>query len=147
MPVSGRFHSRHFGDMQHELKEFRLLRQQFQEVVFRVSFMSTRIGSVLILIVLGKATLRGDVIYLKNGDVIVAEKAWEEKDQVKYQVSSGIQTIPRATVKRLQGQKANPADPSHKQPLGVEVIRKMGAPAVISREQKTAPGSVTISIR
>src|SRR5215475_8537043 len=109
--------------------------------------MSTRIGSVLALMVLGGATLRGDVIYLKNGDVIVAEKAWEEGDQVKYQVSSGTQTIPRATVKRLQGQKANPADPSHKQPLGVEVIRGMGAPAVISREQKTAPGSVTISIR
>jgi Thioredoxin-like domain len=108
--------------------------------------MSTRIGSVLALMVLGGATLRGDVIYLKNGDVIVAEKAWEDGDQVKYQVSSGIQTIPRATVKRLQGQKANPADPSHKQPVGVEVIRGTGVPAAVSPEAKTTPGPTTTAI-
>src|SRR5262249_48028252 len=105
--------------------------------------MSRRIGSVLALILLGGATLRGDVIYLKNGNVIVAEKAWEEGDEVKYQVGSSTQTIPLARVKRLQGQKANPADPSHQQPVGVEVIRGMGAPTVISPEPKTVPGSAT----
>ena len=75
--------------------------------------MKTRIGLFFLgLVLFGALPLDGDVIYLKNGNVIVAEKAWEEGDQVKYQVASGIQTIPRGSVKRLQAQRANPADPA-----------------------------------
>jgi thiol:disulfide interchange protein len=107
--------------------------------------MNKPIASVLALLVLGGMSLRGDVIYLNNGNVIVAEKAWEEGDQVKYQVGSGTETIPRAAVKRLQGQKANPADPSHAQSVGVEVIRGTSAPAVTSAEPKT-PSSATTAI-
>jgi len=108
--------------------------------------MNIRIGLVLAGAVLGDASLHADVIYLNNGNVIVAEKAWEDGDQVKYQVSSGVQTIPRATVKRLQAQKANPADPSHKQAMEVEVIRGLGTPAVVLPESKTSPGSATTVI-
>ena len=108
--------------------------------------MKVIIGWFLAFMILGGSPLCGDVIYLNNGNIIVAEKAWEEGDQVKYQVSSGTQTIPRSTVKRLQGQKANPADPSHKQPVGIEIIRGTGAPAVTSPEPKNTAGSVTQAI-
>jgi thiol-disulfide isomerase/thioredoxin len=108
--------------------------------------MNSRIGLVLAVIVLKAAILRGDAIYLNNGNVIVAEKAWEEGDEVRYQVGSSTQTIPRAAVKRLQGQKATPADPSHKQPVGVEVIRGTSAPAVTSPEPKHIPSSATTAI-
>jgi thiol-disulfide isomerase/thioredoxin len=71
----------------------------------------------------GSFILHGDVIVLKNGNVLVVEKAWEEGDQVKYQTASGLQTIPLASVKRLQGQKVTPADPSHNQPVRAVVLR------------------------
>src|SRR5437870_237677 len=110
--------------------------------------MKTRIELALAFMVLGGALLRGDVIYLNNGNVIVAEKAWEEGDEVKYQTSSGVQTIERATVKRLQGQKANPADPSHRQSVRVEVIRgtTAPAPAPASAEAKRTAGPATTAI-
>ena len=108
--------------------------------------MKTRIELALAFMVLGGALLRGDVIYLNNGNVIVAEKAWEEGDEVKYQTSSGVQTIERATVKRLQGQKANPADPSHRQSVRVEVIRGTSSPAPASAEAKRSAGPATKAI-
>ena len=101
--------------------------------------MRTGTGGVVALVLLGGLPLCGDVIYLKNGNVIVAEKAWEEADQVKYQAGSGVQTIPRAAVKRLRGQKASPADRSRKQRVGVEVIRGTGAPAVASAGVRSTP--------
>ena len=76
--------------------------------------------------------LRGDVIYLKNGSVLLVEKAWEEGEQVKYQSASGVESIPRASVKRFQGHKATPADPSHNQTVHAEVIRGTETPAVSS---------------
>jgi len=108
--------------------------------------MKVLIGWFLAFMILGGSMLSGDVIYLNNGNVIVAEKVWEEGDQVKYQVGSGTQTIPRASVKRLQGQKANPADPSHKQPVGIEIIRGPGAPAATSPEPKNTAGPLTKTI-
>jgi thiol-disulfide isomerase/thioredoxin len=75
------------------------------------------------------SALHGDVIYLKNGNVLVVEKAREEGDQVKYETTSGLQTIPLASVKRLQVQKAVPSDPSRNQPMPVVVIRGQGTPA------------------
>ena len=77
--------------------------------------------------------LHGDVIYLKTGNVLVVEKAWQEGDQVKYQTASGLQTIPLASVKRLQGQKPAAADPSHNQAVQAVVIRGQGTPACTIR--------------
>jgi len=79
--------------------------------------------------VFGGFPLLGDVIYLKNGNVLVVEKAWEEGDQVKYQTAAGLQTIPLISVKRLQGQKPAAADPSRNQPVHAVVIRGQGKPA------------------
>ena len=119
--------------------------QGLERSLLRDEPMKVHIGLVLAFMILGGLPLRGDVIYLNNGNVIVAEKAWEEGDQVKYQAGSGTQTIPRAKVKRILGQKANPADPSFKKLVYVEVIRGTGAPAVTSAEAKS-PASWTAPV-
>ena len=87
--------------------------------------------------------LYGDVIYLKTGNVLVVEKAWQEGDQVKYQTASGVQTIPLASVKRLQGQKAAAADPSHNQAVQAVVIRGQGAPTAPPVAAKTPSKAVS----
>ncbi|MCI0622013.1 MAG: thioredoxin family protein [Acidobacteria bacterium] len=90
------------------------------------------------LLLFSSLLLWGDVIYLKNGNVLVVEKAWEEGDQVKYQLVSGVQTIPRASVKRLQSQKAVPADPSRNQSVKAVVIRGQGTAAAPSAAGKSS---------
>jgi len=87
--------------------------------------------------------LYGDVIYLKTGNVLVVEKAWQEGDQVKYQTASGLQTIPLASVKRLQGQKPAAADPSHNQAVQAVVIRGQGAPTAPPVAAKTPSKAVS----
>ena len=103
--------------------------------------MKNSLGLVLVFVLYGTLPLLADVIYLKNGSVMVVEKAWEDGDQIKYKVSSGTQSVPRTSVKRVQGQKANPADPSRKTPVGVEVIRGTSAPAAASANTKSPPGT------
>lgn len=66
------------------------------------------------------ATLRSDIIYFKNGGVLIVEKVWEEGDQVKYQTSSGVKAIPRNTVSKIKAQQAMPSpDPSA--PFGLAI--------------------------
>jgi len=89
-------------------------------------------------LILSSLMLHADVIYLKNGSVLVVQKAWEEGELVKYQTASGVQTLPLTSVKRLQGQKATPADPSHNQPVQAVVIRGQSVPAAPSAQVKTA---------
>ena len=79
--------------------------------------MKVRMRLSLVLVLSGAFSLFGDVIYLKNGSVLVVEKAWQEGDEVKYQAASGIQKIPRSDVKRIQEQKSTPADPSRNLPV------------------------------
>ena len=93
---------------------------------------------VAAFLVIGSLSLHADVIYLKNGNVLVVEKAWKEGDQVKYQAASGVQTIPLASVERLQSQKAVPADPSHNQSVQAVVIRGQGTPAAPSAAVKSS---------
>jgi len=84
------------------------------------------LGAVLLMVA---GALHGDVIYLKNGGVLVTEKAWQEGDQVEYQTASGIQTIQLSSVKTLQGQKPLPADPSRHRPMQAVVVRGQATPA------------------
>jgi len=107
--------------------------------------MKTFLGLSLCLVLSGTLALFGDLIYLKNGNVLVVDKSWEEGEDVKYQDASGIQKIPRADVKRIQKQKPTPADPSRDQPVRVEVIR--GAPTVTSTKAKNTSPTSTASIR
>ena len=113
--------------------------------------MKILIGLSLALVLSSTFTLFGDVIYLKNGSVLVVEKAWQEGDEVKYQNASGIQKIPRAEVKRIQEQKSTEADPSRDQPVKAEVIRGAPAPAPAPPKAKNAstvsPGSIRESAR
>lgn len=101
--------------------------------------------------VVGILPLRGDVIYLKDGNVLVVEKAWQEGDLVKYQTASGVQAIRLDSVKRLQGQKAAPADPSRNQPVQAMVIRGQGTPAspstVVKLSSKAAAADSRASAR
>ncbi|HEU0006959.1 MAG TPA: thioredoxin family protein [Terriglobia bacterium] len=90
------------------------------------------------VVMFGAFPLHGDVIYLKSGNVLLVEKVWQEGDQVKYQTASGLQTIPLASVKRLQGQKPAAADPSRNQPVKAVVIRGQGTPASAPAVAKTA---------
>jgi thiol:disulfide interchange protein len=96
-----------------------------------------QIALAAVVVVFGGLPLHSDVIYLENGNVLVVEKAWQEGDQVKYQTASGLQTIPLASVKRLQGQKPAAADPSHNQPVKAVVIRGQGTPASAPAVVKT----------
>jgi len=99
------------------------------------------------VLMFGGLSLHGDVIYLKSGNVLVVEKAWQEGDQVKYQSASGVQTIPLVAVKRLQGQKPTAADPSRSQPIQAVVIRGQGTPAPPPALVKTASKPVADNSR
>jgi hypothetical protein len=61
------------------------------------------------LVLLACTPTRADVIYLKNGSVLVVEKVWEEGAEVHYQSGDRVQALPKSTVKRIQEQKALPA--------------------------------------
>jgi hypothetical protein len=61
------------------------------------------------LILLASLYLPGDVIYLKDGNVLVVEKAWEEEGVVKYQSARGVQALPRTSVIKIKTQQAMPA--------------------------------------
>ncbi len=91
--------------------------------------------------------LCGDVIYLKNGNVLVVEKACWEKDQVKYRVATGIQTISRDSVRRVQAQTVIPADPSRGKPAEAVVIRGTPSESAPSANTGKALASKQTSVR
>ena len=66
------------------------------------------ITSALCLLFASSPTV-ADVIYLRNGNVLVVQKAWEEGAEVRYQTGGEVQTLPKSAVKRIQEQKALPA--------------------------------------
>jgi thiol-disulfide isomerase/thioredoxin len=109
--------------------------------------MKKQLGFALVAVLLRTSFLLADVIYLENGNVLVVEKAWEEGDEVKYQVSSGIQKLPRSDVKRIQGQKSLPADPSRSEAVNAEIIRGKPSPASVSPKVAPNPGSSTSNPR
>lgn len=112
---------------------------------------ANRIALTAVFLVFGSLVLHGDVIYLKDGSVLVVEKAWKEGEHVKYQTASGVQAIRLDSVKRLQGQKAAPADPSRNQPVRAMVIRGQGTPAspstVVKPSSKPAAADSRASAR
>jgi tetratricopeptide (TPR) repeat protein len=62
---------------------------------------------------------------------LVVDKAWEEGDQIKYQTSQGIQTIPRSRVQKIQEQRpvASPETGTKKYGIGVVVSGEAAASA------------------
>lgn len=67
---------------------------------------------LLILWLMMELSSFSDVIYFKNGNVLIVENAWEEGGQVNYQSFTGIQSVSKSLVRRIQVQKPAPADPS-----------------------------------
>jgi tetratricopeptide (TPR) repeat protein len=73
-----------------------------------------------------------DIIYFKDGSVLIVEKAWEEGDQVKYQTPSGVKIIPRDTVSKIKAQQAVPSpDPSAPFGLAIPLESASKPPATI----------------
>ncbi len=64
---------------------------------------------ILVFHLLTGIRLYGDVIYLNNGNILLVEKAWEEGEEVKYQTSKGIQSLPKSSVKTIRQEKPIPA--------------------------------------
>jgi hypothetical protein len=58
--------------------------------------------------------LYADIIYLNDGNVLLVEKAWIEGDEVKYQTSRGVRSVPKSTVRDIQAENLPPPSPSAK---------------------------------
>jgi tetratricopeptide (TPR) repeat protein len=85
-----------------------------------------------VLIMLLPLVLLGDVIYLKDGNVLVVEKAWEEEGVVKYHSTQGVQSLPRSSVIKIKTQQAMPAaDPFTVRDVNVGGATGSKPPAVI----------------
>jgi tetratricopeptide (TPR) repeat protein len=65
--------------------------------------------------------LHADVIYLNDGNVLLVEKAWIEGNEVKYQTSRGVRSVPKSTVREIQTENLQPAPASAKK-WGLESI-------------------------
>jgi len=50
-----------------------------------------------------------DIIYLTNGNIIIADKAWEEGETVNYQTSRGVESLPKARVRQIRSEAPRPA--------------------------------------
>ena len=72
------------------------------------------IGLPVVLLLSRPVTLRADVIYLHDGNMLLVEKAWVEGEEVKYQTARGIQSVPKSAVRQIQAEKLPPASPSAK---------------------------------
>src|SRR5262245_25445201 len=59
-------------------------------------------------------SLYADVIYLNDGNVLLVEKAWIEGNEVKYQTTRGVLSVPKSTVREIQTENLQPAPPSAK---------------------------------
>jgi len=70
------------------------------------------VGLLVLLFFSLVANLRADVIFLNDGNMLLVEKAWIEGDEVKYQTNRGVKSVPRSSVRQIQGETLPPADPS-----------------------------------
>jgi tetratricopeptide (TPR) repeat protein len=66
------------------------------------------IVGVLTMHLLAAFNLYADVIYLKDGSILLAEQAWEEGDEVKYRTRQGILSLPKASVQEIRPEKPMP---------------------------------------
>ncbi len=76
---------------------------------------------VLQLLLFLNLSLPADVIYLNDGSILVVEKAWLEGDQVNYQTSSGLKSLPKSQVRKIQAQKAAATAPPETRRYGIAV--------------------------
>jgi tetratricopeptide (TPR) repeat protein len=77
----------------------------------RFKLPSIALRGIFLLLILCSPVQRltADVIYLTDGNVLLVEKAWIEGEEVKYQTSRGIQSLPKSRVREIQGENLPPA--------------------------------------
>ena len=78
----------------------------------RRSGMAASILLTALLFTVTSQNLAADVIYLRDGNVLLVEKAWIEGEEVKYQTSRGVQSMPRSQVREIQTENLPPAPKS-----------------------------------
>ena len=71
--------------------------------------------AVLTANILSSVNLLGDVLYLKNGDVLLVDKAWELQDEIKYQVGESVKSIAKSQVVGNQSREREAAGKSSTQ--------------------------------
>jgi tetratricopeptide (TPR) repeat protein len=69
---------------------------------------------LLVAALIPQVNLHADVIYLNDGNVLLVEKAWIEGNEVKYQTSRGIRSVPKSRVREIQAENLEPAPASSK---------------------------------
>ena len=82
--------------------------------------MTFRTRFIAYLLIFGFSCASGyaDVIYLKDGGILLVNKAWEEGEEVKYTSNGGIAILPKSRVLRIQQEKETPA-PAQRWGIGV----------------------------
>ena len=101
--------------------------------------------AVLTASILSSANLWADVVYLKNGDVLLVDKAWELQDEIKYQVGESVKSITKAQVIRIKVEKGKQQEGQvRKYGFGIESSSPSNSTAVgPSVELSIKPGSNT----
>src|SRR4030095_1569733 len=61
--------------------------------------------------------------------MLLVEKAWVEGEQVKYQTSRGVQSVPKSSVRQIQSEKLPPASPSTKKWTRGDAVVASSVPA------------------
>lgn len=84
-----------------------------------------------------------DVIYLRNGNVLVVQRAWEEGGEVRYQTGGEVQTLPKSAVKRIQEQKALPSPEGGAPRYGIAIGN--GNPAAVANSTPSESTSLRSS--
>jgi tetratricopeptide (TPR) repeat protein len=88
------------------------------------------IASVVAVFSLSAADLRADVIYLYDGNMLLVEKAWVDGEDVKYETTRGVQSMPKSSVRQIQAEKLPAATPpSQKWSRGVAAEETTPSPS------------------
>ena len=101
----------------------------------------TRLGRLLTLHILlllffsAAVELKADVIVFQNGSVLIVTKAWIEDEEVKYQTSRGVQSLPRAQVREIQAEG----------PLSRPGPQRWGLGVVVGSSTTSSPNTPTAS--
>lgn len=77
-----------------------------------MNFRTCLIATVFLYLYFILPTALADTVFLKNGNELKVEKAWQENDQVWFIFSDMKASIPQSKVTRIQSNSGNPAKPA-----------------------------------
>jgi tetratricopeptide (TPR) repeat protein len=101
---------------------------------------------ILLLQLVAAVNIYADVIYLKNGNILLVDKAWEEGAEVKYQTKKGTESIPKSSVETIEKQDPIPPPTAQRWSIAVDKANRSqpgtSAPTPII---STMPGSMPVS--